>query len=74
MSNHRQDNPTRRDARRPKVTPKLCDGVPISGASNLNKLLKGQRQGRMRARGYRVPHNRAGWRAWAKGDGFKVLP
>lgn len=45
----------------PIVQPKLCDGVPISGQQNLGKLMKGQRQERMKERGYRFPHNRAAW-------------
>lgn len=59
MSNRRKDNPNRRGVE--IVTPKLCDGLPITHASNLNRLLKGQRQERKKARGYAVPHNRAGW-------------
>lgn len=62
MSNHRKDNPNRRDARLPKVSPQKCDGVPISmfgaGRANINKLLKGARQERLRARGYRLSHKK----------------
>ena len=64
MSNGRTDNPTRRNPFWPAIAAKLCDGLPITHASNLNRLLKGQRQDRKRARGYAIPHNRATWRAW----------
>lgn len=45
-------------------TPRICDGVPITGAQNLNKLFKGQRQERRERRGYKIPHTRAGWIEW----------
>jgi hypothetical protein len=40
----------RKNAGRAEGSPQICDGKPISGQQNLNKLFKGQRQQRVKAR------------------------